>query len=193
MTRTETNPLLKSALELGPLIVFFVVNTRAGIFAATAVFIVTTLIALGLSYWLQRRIAVMPLVSAVVVLIFGGLTVYLQDELFIKLKPTLVNGLFGIVLLGGLAFDKPLIGIVFDGILRLTDEGWRKLSLRWGVFFLFLAVLNEIVWRNVSTDAWVSFKFFGLVGLTLVFAFAQAPLLARYEAKAEPEGSTPAA
>ena len=192
MTRIETNPFVKLALELGPLAVFFAVNARFGIFTATGVFMVATLIALALSYALQRRLAIMPLVSGVVVLVFGGLTLWLQDEIFIKLKPTLVNGLFGIALLGGLWLKKPLLEILFDGMFRLTKEGWRKLTLRWGVFFLVLAVLNEIVWRNFSTDAWVTFKAFGLMGLTLVFAFAQAPLIARYE-KSEPEGSQPAA
>ena len=191
MTRIETNPFVKLALELGPLAVFFAVNARFGIFTATGVFMVATLLALVLSYALQRRVAIMPLVSAVVVLVFGGLTLWLQDEVFIKLKPTLVNGFFGVVLLAGLWLKKPLLEILFDGMFRLTEEGWRKLTLRWGVFFLLLAVLNEIVWRNFSTDAWVTFKAFGLMGLTLVFAFAQAPLIARYE-KPEPEGSQPA-
>ena len=192
MTRIETNPFVKLALELGPLAVFFAVNARFGIFTATGVFMVATLIALALSYALQRRLAIMPLVSGVVVLLFGGLTLWLQDEVFIKLKPTLVNGLFGIALLGGLWLKKPLLEILFDGMFRLTEEGWRKLTLRWGVFFLVLAALNEIVWRNFSTDTWVTFKAFGLIGLTLVFAFAQAPLIARHE-KTEPEGSQPAA
>ena len=192
MTRIETNPFVKLALELGPLAVFFAANARFGIFAATGVFMTATLTALALSYALQRRLAIMPLVSGVVVLVFGGLTLWLQDEVFIKLKPTLVNGLFGVVLLAGLRLRKPLLEILFDGMFRLTEEGWRKLTLRWGVFFLVLAVLNEIVWRNFSTDAWVTFKAFGLMGLTLVFAFAQAPLIARHE-KPEPEGSQPAA
>ena len=192
MTRIETNPFVKLALELGPLAVFFAANARFGIFTATGVFMVATLAALALSYALQRRVAIMPLVSAVVVLVFGGLTLWLQDEVFIKLKPTLVNGFFGVVLLAGLRLKKPLLEILFDGMFRLTEEGWRKLTLRWGVFFLALAVLNEIVWRNFSTDTWVTFKAFGLMGLTLVFAFAQAPLIARYE-KPEPEGPQPAA
>jgi intracellular septation protein len=192
MTRIETNPFVKLALELGPLAVFFAANARFGIFAATGVFMTATLTALALSYALQRRLAIMPLVSGVVVLVFGGLTLWLQDEVFIKLKPTLVNGLFGVVLLAGLRLRKPLLEILFDGMFRLTEEGWRKLTLRWGVFFLVLAALNEIVWRNFSTDTWVTFKAFGLIGLTLVFAFAQAPLIARHE-KPEPEGSQPAA
>jgi intracellular septation protein len=132
---------------------------------------------------LTRHLPVMPLVSGVVVLAFGGLTLWLQDETFIKMKPTIINGLFGIVLLGGLAVGRPLITYVLDAVFDLTDEGWRKLTFRWGLFFLFLAVLNEIVWRNVSTDHWVSFKVFGTMPLTFLFAAAQVPLLMRHEAK----------
>ena len=114
----------------------------------------------------------MPLVTAVIVLVFGGLTLVLQDETFIKLKPTIIYVLFGGVLLGGLAFRKPLLGMVFDSVFHLTDEGWRKLTLRWALFFFALAVLNEIVWRTQSTDFWVSFKVFGVLPLTFLFARA---------------------
>ena len=127
----------------------------------------------------------MPLVSGIVVLVFGGLTLSLQDEVFIKLKPTIVNALFGLVLLGGLYFRKPLLAIVLDSMFTLTDEGWRKLTLRWALFFFVLAGLNEIVWRTQTTDFWVSFKVFGIMPLTIVFALAQTPLLMRYEVKAE--------
>jgi|SRR4051812_18103783 intracellular septation protein len=193
-------PALKLSLEMGPLALFFLANTRpqlfaailpatitshanAGIFIATAVFMVATIVALSISYVLTRHLPVMPLVSGVVVLAFGGLTLWLQDETFIKMKPTIINGLFGIVLLGGLAVGRPLITYVLDAVFDLTDEGWRKLTFRWGLFFLFLAVLNEIVWRNVSTDNWVSFKVFGTMPLTFLFAAAQVPLLMRHEAK----------
>ena len=125
----------------------------------------------------------MPLVSGVVVVVFGGLTLGLQDELFIKLKPTIVNTLFGVVLLGGLYFGRPLLAVVLDACSTSTDEGWRKLTLRWALFFFVLAVLNEIVWRTLSTDFWVSFKVFGIMPLTIVFALAQTPLLMRHEAK----------
>jgi intracellular septation protein len=128
----------------------------------------------------------MPLVSGLVILVFGGLTIVLRDELFIKLKPTIVNGLFATVLLGGLALGKPLLGYVFGAVFQLTDEGWRKLTLRWGLFFVCLALLNEVVWRTLSTDAWVTFKVFGIMPLTLVFALAQLPLLTRH---ALPEGA----
>jgi intracellular septation protein len=185
-------PLLKLALELGPLALFFIGNAygdRFGfpedqrIFAATGVFIVATVIALGISYGLIRKLPIMPVVSGIVVVVFGGLTLFLQDETFIKLKPTIVNSLFGLVLLGGLYFRKPLLQIVLDSVFDLTEEGWRKLTFRWALFFFALAVINEIVWRTQTTDFWVSFKVFGIMPLTIAFALAQTPLLLRHEIK----------
>ena len=122
----------------------------------------------------------MPLVTGVVVLVFGGLTLALQDEIFIKMKPTIVNTLFGGVLIGGLFFGKSLLGYVFDSVFQLTDEGWRKLTLRWGLFFFVLAMVNEVIWRNFSTDFWVSFKVFGMMPLTIVFTLTQMPLIQRH-------------
>jgi intracellular septation protein len=179
-TKPQLSPGLKLALDLGPLILFFAANSRYGIFAATAVFMVAILIALGVGYALTKHIPTMPLVTAIIVVVFGGLTLLLQDELFIKLKPTIIYVLFGVILLGGLAFGKPLLGMVFDSVFNLTEEGWKKLTLRWALFFLVLAVLNEIVWRTQTTDFWVSFKVFGVVPLTFVFAAFQYPLLQRY-------------
>jgi intracellular septation protein len=127
---------------------------------------------------------VMALVSAVVVLVFGGLTLALQDETFIKLKPTIIYVLFGGVLLGGLLLRKPLLALVFDQMFNLTEEGWRKLTLRWAIFFFALAVLNELVWRTQTTDVWVSFKVFAILPLTFAFALLQYPLLKKYEAGA---------
>ncbi len=192
--RRHLPPLAKLALELGPLGVFFFGNAYAErfgvapdqrLYAATGAFIAATLAALAVHYALVRRLPIMPLVSGVVVVVFGGLTLALRDDTFIKLKPTIVNALFGAVLLGGLAFGRPLLAVVLDSVFRLTDEGWRKLTLRWGVFFFVLAAINEIVWRTQSTDFWVSFKVFGIMPLTVVFALAQTPLLMRYEAKDE--------
>ena len=140
------------------------------------------LVALAIGYVLTRHLPVMPLVTAIIVVVFGGLTLALQNETFIKLKPTIIYVLFGAVLLGGLAFRKPLLGMVFDSVFHLTEEGWRKLTLRWALFFLALAVLNEIVWRTQSTDTWVSFKVFGVVPLTFLFAALQYPLLTKYAA-----------
>ncbi|MCB1489074.1 MAG: septation protein A [Bauldia sp.] len=193
--RKPLNPILKLALELGPLGVFFFANSRGEwlaekfpalgalggpLFIATALFIAATVIALAVSLILTRRLPIMPLVTGVVVLIFGGLTLWLQDETFIKMKPTIVNVLFGATLLIGLAFGKSLLGYVFDSVFRLSDEGWRKLTFRWGIFFFVLAALNEIVWRTVSTDMWVNFKVFGIMPITFVFTLFQLPLISRY-------------
>jgi intracellular septation protein len=193
--RAELNPFLKIALELGPLGVFFLGNAYGDslaeafpllgglggrLFVGTALFIVATVIALAVSLALTRRLPIMPFVSGIVVLVFGGMTLWFQNEDFIKIKPTIIYVLFGATLLGGLLFGRPLLGYVFDAVFRLDDEGWRKLTLRWGIFFLALAVLNEVIWRNFSTDFWVSFKAFGFIPLTIVFTFLQMPLIQRH-------------
>jgi intracellular septation protein len=124
----------------------------------------------------------MPLVTAIVVVVFGGLTLALHDDTFIKLKPTIIYSAFGGILLGGWIFERPFLEILFDSMFHLTPEGWRKLTLRWALFFLAMAVLNEAVWRTQSTDFWVNFKLFGFVPLTFLFAAAQVPLMSRYAA-----------
>jgi intracellular septation protein len=179
-TKPQLNPLTKLVLDLGPLVLFFAANSRYGIFAATATFMVAVLAALAASYLMTRRLPIMPVVTAIIVVIFGGLTLILHDATFIKVKPTIIYALFGAVLVGGLYFNKPLLGVVFDSLFNLTDEGWRKLTWRWAIFFFVLAALNEIVWRNASTNVWVDFKVFGVVPLTFLFAALQAPLLKKY-------------
>jgi intracellular septation protein len=176
----QLNAMLKLALDLGPLVLFFVANARYGIFTATAAFMVAVLAALFVSYAMTRRLPIMPVVTAIIVVVFGGLTLILHDATFIKVKPTIIYALFGAVLIGGLVFNKPLLGVVFDSLFHLSDEGWRKLTLRWAIFFFVLAALNEIVWRSVSTDAWVTFKAFGVLPLTLLFGALQVPLLKKY-------------
>jgi len=178
--KPQLNPFLKLVLDLGPLALFFFANARYGIFAATATFMVAVLAALAVSYAMTRHLPIMPVVTAVIVVVFGGLTLILHDATFIKVKPTIIYVLFGAVLIGGLFFNKPLLGMVFDSLFHLTEEGWRKLTWRWALFFFVLAVLNEIVWRNFSTNAWVDFKVFGVTPLTFVFAALQAPLLKRH-------------
>ena len=191
------------ALDLGPLLLFFFANSkpalfepwlapiipdavatgeRAGIFVATAVFMIAIVVALVVSYALTGRLPMMAIVSAVIVVVFGGATLFFQNETFIKLKPTIIYLLFTAVLFGGLVFRKPLLAMVFDQVFHLTEEGWRKLTVRWALFFLALAVLNEIVWRTQTTDTWVTFKVFGVAPLTFVFAAFQYPLLTRYAA-----------
>jgi intracellular septation protein len=190
--RARVSPGLKFALELGPLLVFFFVNYKFGIFPATGALMAGVIVALAASWALTRHIPVMPLVTAFFVLVFGGLTLALHDSEFIKLKPTIVNTIFGAALLGGLAFGKPLLPIALDSVLQLDEAGWRKLTLRWGLFFFVLAILNEAVWRTQTESFWVGFKVFGVMPLTAAFALAQTPLILRHqltaeEAKAAPE------
>ncbi len=201
--RKEINPVLKLVLELGPLAIFFFANSRGKqlaetfpvladlggpIFVATALFMMAISISLGVSLMLTGKLPIMPLVTGIVVLVFGGLTLYLKDDHFIKLKPTIVNLLFGTILLGGLFFGRSLLGYVFDSVFKLDDEGWRKLTLRWGVFFLCLAVLNEIIWRNFSTDFWVAFKVWGMMPISMLFTLSQMPLIMKHST--EPLGSS---
>jgi len=198
-TKKELPPLLKLVLEMGPLAVFFFANARgetlanaipglAGmqpIFIATGAFMIAITLSLAISYAKVRHLPIMPMVSGVVVLVFGGLTLWLQDELFIKLKPTIVNVLFGSILLGGLYFGRPLLRYLFDAVFALDAEGWHKLTFRWGLFFFFLAAVNEFVWRTFTTDQWVSFKTFGMLPLTLIFTFSQMPLIQRHSVEVE--------
>ncbi len=173
--------LYATALELGPLVLFFAVNSKWGIFIGTGVFIVATAIALPCYRWMEGRWPIMPMVGGFFVLVFGGLTIWLQDETFIKLKPTIVNCLFGLILGGGLLFfRRPLLKPIFGAAFKLTDEGWRKLTLRWALFFFVLAAINEVMWRSFSTDTWIASKMFLSFPLTLVFAFLQVPLLKRH-------------
>ena len=178
--KKQLNPLLKLALDIGPLVLFFAANARFDIFVATAVFMVTVLVALAVSYAMTRHVALMPLVTAAIVLVFGTLTLVLHNDTFIKLKPTIIYVLFGGTLVAGLAFGKPFLSIMFDQMFHLTQEGWRKLTWRWALFFFALAILNEIVWRTQSTDFWVSFKLFGVVPLTFLFGALQYRLITRH-------------
>lgn len=177
----DAKQLQKMAVELGPLVVFFAVNSMSkNIFYGTAAFMVATAVALVISRRMFGRIPVMPLISGAFVLLFGGLTLWLQDAVFIKLKPTLVNTLFAAILLGGLAFGQTFLRYVLGEVFKLTDEGWRILTIRWAIFFLVLAVLNEIVWRNFSEDFWIGFKMLGVMPLTMIFGMAQLGLLRRH-------------
>jgi intracellular septation protein len=185
-TVPKINPLLKLALDIGPLALFVVANAKFGIFAATGSFMAAVVAALLVSYFMTGQWPVMPVVTAIVVLVFGGLTLALHDETFIKLKPTIIYTLFGGTLLGGYIFDKSFLAIVLDSVFHLTEEGWRKLTLRWALFFFALAVLNEAIWRTQSTDFWVNFKLYGFVPITFVFAAMQYPLLMRHASEPAP-------
>jgi len=207
MPAKKINPLLKFALELGPLVLFFLANSKPALFSwlvapalpadlppeklailtSTAVLMVGVVAALIGSWVLTKHWPIMPLVTAVAVLFFGGLTFFFQDKTFIQLKPTIVNLLFGCALLIGLALGKLLLPIALDSVLHLDEEGWKKLTLRWGLFFFVLAGLNEAVRLTQSWDAWAAFKSFGIMPLTLIFALAQTPLIMRHEIKAEDE------
>ncbi len=196
MTHTEKRelaPLAKLALEMGPLVLFFLVNSYGDrwfgvaadrrLFLATGIFAV--LVSLAVTWSLIRKLPVMPLVSAVVVTVFGGLTLILHDDLFIKLKPTIVNTLFGAVLVWAGLTGRNVLKLVLDSVFTLTDEGWRLLTWRWAFFFFVLAALNEIVWRTQTTDFWVAFKVWGIMPLTMIFAMAQMPLIMRHDAGPE--------
>jgi intracellular septation protein len=177
---------LRILVEWGPLVSFFIANARGGIFWGTGVFMAATAVALAVSWTMTRKLAMVPLIGAVFVAVFGGLTLWLQNETFIKVKVTLINALFGTILLSGLFFGKQLLKVVLGEALKMDDEGWRILTLRWGLFFFALAGLNEIVWRTVSTDLWVNFKVFGILPLTLLFALSQAPLMNRHMIESQP-------
>jgi len=185
-TKSSINPALKLALELGPLLVFFVANAHWNVFVGTAAFMAAVVVALVVSYSLTHSVPMMALLSTVVVIVFGGLTLILHDAMFIKLKPTIIYTLFGTILLAGLAVGRPLLTVVFHEVFELTPEGWRKLTIRWALFFLAMAVLNEIVWRTQSTDFWVTFKAFGVLPLTALFAALQYPLVTRHELPSTP-------
>ena len=201
----KENVGLKLALELGPLLVFFfgnsygetlaakfpVLGSLGGpLFVATALFMAATVVSLVVSKLVVGKLPLMPLISGVVVLSFGALSIYLQNEIFIKMKPTIINTLFGVVLLGGLFFGRSLLGYVFNAAFQLDDEGWNKLTLRWGIFFLFLAVLNEVVWRmanwyylpdvKAADNLWVTFKVWGTMPITFLFTLTQLPLIMKH-------------
>lgn len=180
MHKPQLNPFVKLALDFGPLILFFLVNGRAGIFWATAVFMAAVVIAIFISYWLIRRFPIMTLVTAFIVLVFGTLTIVLHNDIFVKMKTSIIYTLFAVVLAAGLILKKPFLELAFDSVFHLTEEGWQKLTVRWIIFFVAMAIVNEIVWRTQTTDTWVAFKTFGFIPITFVYALAQFPLMQKY-------------
>jgi len=180
MDKTQPHPVFKLATELGPLIVFFIANAKFNLFVATGAFMVAIVAAMIASYVVVRHVPMMAIVTAVIVLVFGTLTLVLHDETFIKVKPTIIYGLFAAILGGGLLFGRSFIAILFNQMFNLTPKGWRILTMRWALFFLGMAALNEIVWRTQSTDFWVAFKAFGAIPITMIFAMTQMPVFKRY-------------
>lgn len=180
------NPQLrKLALDMGPLFIFFVAFEFAGIFFATGIFMIAALTSVALGWHFEKKLSPIPVLTAILVLIAGGLTLYLRNDVFIKMKPTGLYIIFGVTLLGGMRFNRLFIKYVFGEAFDLTEKGWRGLTLRWGVFFLALAAINEAVWRNTSTATWVSFKVWGITGLIFLFALAQTRFLLKHNADPE--------
>ena len=176
----QKGSLIKSLIEIIPLILFFIANAKYGIIFATKTFVITTLIALIISYLYFKKISTPFLITTFLVLIFGGLTIFFKDPTFIKLKPTIVYFLFSLFLFLGLALKKNFLQIYLSSLIKLNDTGWNILTKRWGIFFLLMALLNETIWRNFSTDFWVSFKVFGFLPLTIIFTLLQQNLIKNY-------------
>jgi len=173
--------LYKLLIDIGPLAVFFIFYTRSGLQASILPFMVATVIAVLFSYILEKKIPIMPTVGAGIVLLFGGLTIYFDNDIFFKMKPTIINVLFAVILYGGILINKPLLKYLLGAALKLEEAGWKILTQRWIGFFIALAVLNEIVWRTQSTDIWVNFKVFGILPITFIFTMTQFPLIKKYQ------------
>ncbi len=171
---------MKFLLEMFPLAAFFIAYNREGLMTATLVLMIATAISIGIIYLKYRKIPLNPLISAVLIGVFGGLTLFFNDDTFIKIKPTIINLLFAAILLIGVKIGKPPLKYMMQMAMQLTEQGWRKLSINWAFFFMFLAGLNEYIWRSYPEDFWVNFKVFGMLPLTIVFLLTQVPLIKRY-------------
>ena len=181
-----SRPIIKFAADFGPLLIFFTIyfNNENDLKVAIPPFIVATLIALIVIYFLEKRIPMVPLVSGILITFFGVLTLYFDNKIFFYMKPTIINILFAAVLFFGRYFtQKPLLKKIFQNAFELEDEGWKKLNYRWIGFFLFIAILNEIVWRTQSEAFWVNFKVWGLLPISFLFATSQIPLINKYKIK----------
>ena len=174
-------PILKLLIDIGPLAIFFIFYTRSGLQEAILPLMIATVIAVIISYILEKKIPIMPTMGASIVLIFGGLTIYFNDETFIKMKPTIINAVFAVILYGGIILKKPLLKYLLGAALKLEEQGWKILTQRWIAFFIALAIINEIVWRTQSTDIWVNFKVFGILPITFIFTMTQFPLIKKYQ------------
>ena len=173
--------LLKLLVDVGPLAVFFIFYSRGDLQSAILPLMIATIIAVAFSYIMEKKIPIMPTIGAAIILVFGGLTIYFDNEIFFKMKPTIINILFATILYAGQIMKRPLLKSLFSGNLKLQEEGWSQLTKRWIGFFIALAILNEIVWRPQSTDIWVNFKVFGILPITFIFTMTQFPLIKKYQ------------
>ena len=179
-------PVIKFVTDFGPLLIFFTIyfTNNHDLKVAIPPFIIATLIALIVVYLLEKKIPMVPLTSGILITLFGGLTLYFDNKIFFYMKPTIINLLFAAALFFGKYFtQKPLLKIFFQNALNLEDEGWKKLNYRWISFFIFVAILNEIVWRTQSEPFWVNFKVWGLLPISFLFAASQVPLINKYKLK----------
>jgi intracellular septation protein len=174
-------PFYKLLIDIGPLAVFFYFYSKNGLQDSILPFMIATVIAVLFSYILEKKIPIMPTAGAGIVLIFGGLTIYFDNDIFFKMKPTIINLLFAVILYGGIIFKKSLLKYLLGAALKLEEQGWKILTQRWIGFFIALAILNEIVWRTQSTDVWVNFKVFGILPITFIFTMTQFPLIKKYQ------------
>jgi len=173
--------IYKLIIDIGPLAVFFIFYTRSDLQSAILPFMIATIIAVLFSYTLEKKIPVMPTVGGIIILVFGGLTIYFDNDVFFKMKPTIINLLFAGILYGGIVLKKPLLRYLLGAALKLQDEGWSILTKRWIGFFIALAILNEIIWRTQSTDIWVNFKVFGILPITFIFTITQFSVIKKYQ------------
>ena len=171
----------KLLIDIGPLAVFFIFYSRSDLKSAIIPFMIATIISVLFSYIMEKKIPIMPTVGAFIILIFGGLTIYFDNEVFFKMKPTIINLLFALILYGGMIVKKPLLKLLLGAAIKLEDVGWKILTQRWISFFIALAIINEIVWRTQSTDIWVNFKVFGILPITFIFTMTQFPLIKKYQ------------
>ena len=173
---------MKQLFEFFPLIVFFVVYYKSDkdLYLSITAVIIATLVSLVALYIKERKISTMMLVSTIILIVFGGLSIFLKNDIFFKMKPTIINALFAIILIGSTFFNKPVLKLLLNSSMKLTDQGWSLMNKLWSGFFIFLALLNEIVWRTQTTEVWVNFKVFGIMGITIVFTIVQIPLLKRH-------------
>ena len=175
---------LKFVTDFGPLLIFFTIYYKSGnnLSAAIPPLIISTLIAVAIMYFVEKKIPYVPLIGAVVISLFGGLTLYFNNPIFIYMKPTIVNLIFAaILLISNLHFNKNYLKLFLQTAFQLNDEGWKKLNFRWAYFFIFLAILNEVVWRTQPETTWVNFKVWGMLPITIIFTAMQLPLINKYK------------